>query len=144
MPSVLAYKAQPVTRSFIVTQDENNGEYGAYYFTESNVESWIASNSEITAFGSLLNIPSGDLSDVVDNLNSNGRFQPRKTLLDLGKEIVIGNEVNSRMIVLRKVLGQQESATGGLGGLVAYICVENNCSSTPFNAGRWTPRVARI
>ena len=145
MPSIGTYKAQPVTREFIVTQNENGGDNGAYYFLPSTVESWMASNaSDMTSFGSLIVIPSTDLTNVIDDLNSNGRFQNRKTLLDMGKEIVIGNEVNSRMIVLRLVQGQQETETGGLGGLVAYVCVENNCSSTPSNAGRWTPRVARI
>lgn len=147
MSSAFSFKAQPVTRSYIVTHDENNNERGAYYFTESEVEAWIAGNAEITAIGSLLNIPSADFRTVLNSLgNQNNRFQERKTLLDMGKEIVIGDEVNSRIVVLRKVMGQQLLANGALGGLVAYICVENNAidSTNLPNTGRFTPRVARI
>jgi hypothetical protein len=144
MPSTQVFFAQPITRKYIVTQNETNGENGAYYFTQATVDSWLSNNSsDLSAIGSTV-IISGDFNDITDNLNSDGRYEDRKTLTDMGKEIVIGNSANSRLITLRKVQGQQGASEGGLGGLVAYICVENNTTDTPSNRGRFTPRVARI
>jgi hypothetical protein len=144
MSSVQTHFAQPITRKFIVTQNDPE-EYGAYYFTQSVVDEWLADNSSnLTTVGSLV-IISGNFADVMDNLGGpSPRFENRKTLTDMGKEIVIGNSANSRLIVLRLVQGQNEAAAGGLGGTVAYICVENNTTDTPSNSGRFTPRVARI
>jgi hypothetical protein len=145
MPSVGTFRAQPVTRTFTMTQNENEGDNGAYYFRDSTVAAWLANNaSNLTAVGNLITIPEANLTNVIDNLNSNGRFSNRKSLLDMGKEIVIGNEINSRMIVLRRVQGQNEGDEGGLGGVTAYICVENNNTDTSSNRGRFTVRVARI
>ena len=93
--------------------------------------------------GLLLTI-TGDFATTMNSLNDDNRFTNRKNLVDLGAEYVIGNNVNSRLIVLRKVQGQNSAAEGGLGGLTAYVCVENNCTDTPSNVGRFTPRVARI
>ncbi len=147
MSSAFSFKAQPVTRTYIVTQDAENNENGAYYFTQSAIDSWIAGNSEIVAMGKLLTIPSASFKSVMSNLSNSAIFNDRKSLLDMGAEYVIGTEANSRMIVLRRVQGPNGLGSGGLDGEVAYICVENNTnfnpSGAPSNWGRYTVRVAR-
>lgn len=144
MSSVMRYIAQRKTRKFVVTQDENQGEYGAYYFTQDQVDQWLADNStDLYTTGGIV-IVTGTFADVMDNLNTSGRFSARKTLTDLGVEYVIGNTVNSQIITLRLVQGQADVVSGGLDGTVGYIVVENNCTNTPDVSGRWTPRVARI
>lgn len=153
MPSVGTYKAQPVTRTLAVTQ----GEQGAYYFTEDVLNTWYAANSDyITKVGSLYVIPGTSTGstflDVV--LGNNGRselggsgptprFDERKSLVDLGKEVVIGNYINSRLLVLRKVQAYSDAEFSG-NGIVGYIVSENNVDDLGPNIGRFTLRVARV
>ncbi len=143
MPSVGTYKAQPVTRTFVCTQ-ESGDHWGTYYFTQSAVDAWIANNSsDINKIGEGLLIVTGDFSDIMSNLSSSGRFTARKSLIDFGKEIVIGNTVNSRLLVLRRVQTWDYASVGG-DGREAYVVVENNTEDLASgDAGRWTVRVAR-
>jgi hypothetical protein len=147
MASVLRRIAQNPSRTFIVTQNEGSGERGAYYFLPETVEAWISSNSaDMNVVGKSIVI-TGNFTTVMQSLSegnpsSYSRFQERLNLVDLGTQYVIGNPVNSRMIVLRRVRGPGLIENGGLNGIVAYICVENNCSDSP--ALRFLPRVARI
>ena len=145
MPSIGTFKAQPVTQSYVVTQDSNNDEPGPHYFSQESVDSWKASNaSDMTDLGGVIIIPSADFSNIVNDLDGNNDyFNNRKTLMDMGKEIVIGNEINSRIIVLRKLMGETGPAQGALGGAVGYVCVENNGTAPYNNSGRFTVRVAR-
>jgi hypothetical protein len=130
MPSVGTYKAQPVTRSFVVTQDVGNSEYGAYYFTESDVDTWYSNNSDnlTKVTSSLYVVKSGNFANIVQDLNDSGSFDRKRSLIDMGKEIVIGNTVQSRLVVLRKVQEASPPADGG-DGITAYIVVENNYRS---------------
>jgi hypothetical protein len=145
MSSVLRHIAQVPTRTFIVTQDESSSERGPYYFLPETVEAWIASEAaNMTVVGKTIVIPSADFSNVLDNLNSDERFRVRLNLQDLGTQYVIGNEVNSRLIVLRRVMNSGAISVGGGGGVVAYICIENNTSDLTGEGGRWIPRVARM
>ena len=144
MSSVQSAFSQPKTRTFTVTQDENNGERGPYVFNQQNVDNWLANNSsDLTTVGSVVTI-TGNFANIMDNLSSNGRFENRKSLLDLGKEIIIGVPQESRMIVLRKVRAEGPAANAGDNGNVAYIVTENYSDDTPTNAGRFTVRVARV
>lgn len=131
MPSIGTYKAQPRTRTFVMTQDSNS-EQAARYFDEATIVAWIANNS-LTAVGNLVTVPATNFASVMEDLNSDGTFTDRKNLTDLGAEYVIGNEINSRIIVLRKVLGQENASVGALGGKVSYICVENDSTITDTN-----------
>ncbi len=140
MPSVGTYKAQPVTRTFVVTQDESNDEYGAYYFYQTDVDDWYTSNSsKLTKVGNGLYVVknSENFSTVVRSLDNSGSFERKRSLIDMGKEIVIGNETNSRLVVLRKVQEAYPPADGG-DGITAYIVVESNYRSangaTPSNS----------
>lgn len=156
MPSIGTQLAQNPTRCFVVTQNENVDNNGAYYFSQANVDDWLAANgSKIQRLGkSVLVIPgmsSGStLVDVVTGqngataLDSDGVIQQRKTLIDMGKEIVIGNGFETRALVLRYVKSYADIDTGA-DAVFAYVPVENNISEVaPNNWGRWTVRVARI
>lgn len=37
--------AQRLTNAYVVTQDVNNDEYGAYYFTPSDIANFLADNA---------------------------------------------------------------------------------------------------
>jgi len=146
MPSVGSFKAQPVTKSYVVTQDTNNGEYGAYYFTESTINSWYEGNSnDITKVSSGLYIITGDFAGILGNLDNDDSFNVKRSLVDMGKEIVIGNPTDSRLVVLRKVKNlQNPSFTAG--GDTAYIVVESNYRGFNWNtpsSSRYNVNVAR-
>ena len=133
MPSIGTFRAQPVTRTFIVTQDQTNDEYGAHYFTQANVDSWFENNTEyITKVSEGLYIVTGNFASTISNLNDTDSFDIRRSLIDMGKEIVIGNEIESRLIVLRKV--RSSAPPAGVGdGITAYIVVESNYRSANWN-----------
>jgi len=142
--SVTRSIAQRLTNAYVVTQDENNGEYGAYYFTPSDIADFLADNaSSITQLGSHLIINSSDIDNVMDNLETSGRFSNRRSLIDMGKEYVIGTEQDARLLVLRLVRSQ-ETVSDGSGYTYGYIVVESNSYDIgTSNAGRFTIRVAR-
>lgn len=144
MPSVGSFKAQPTTRCFVITQGPDST--GVYYFLASTIDSWYASNSaDVTKLGEgLYIVPGTDFYNVMSDLSSDGSYDGRKTLIDMGKEIIFGNSVNSRLIVLRKIQFFGPVATGG-DGFEAYVVVENNTDElAPSDWGRYTVRVARI
>lgn len=157
MPSIGTYIAQNPTRTFVVTQDNNNGENGAYCFSQADVDSWYEADKAriVKVSKSLLIIPgtaSGyTLYDVLmgnngapADLNYSTIIQDRKSLIDMGKEIVIGNAQESRLLVLRYVKSYCNAATGQ-DAVFGYVVVENNTTElAPNNAGRFTVRVARI
>ncbi len=146
MPSIGTYKAQPVTRTFVCTQ-ESDDHYGTYYFNNAAIQSWFDANTDaITKVSEGLYIVanSANFASVMDDLETSGRYTARKTLIDFGKDIVIGNEANSRLLVLRRVQVFGAAAVGGDGG-EGYVVVENNTTDLATNdAGRFTVRVARI
>lgn len=147
MPSIGTYKAQPVTRTFAITQGPD--QTGVYYFTPSDVESWYTANSSnVTKVSEgLYIVTSSDFQNVVYNgsnpLENSGTYSNRKSLLDFGKEIIIGNTVNSRLLVLRRVQIWDDASVGG-DGREFYIVTENNTYDlAPGGYGRFTVRVAR-
>jgi hypothetical protein len=146
MPSVGTYIAQPLTRSFITTADTSNAgpnSKGPQYFLQSDIDAWMSSNaSDMRVVGRLVVI-TGEFGTVLGNLNHTGEFDARKNLTDMGTEYIIGNQINSRIVVLRKVMYNETAGVGALGGLVAYIPVENNATEPNGNWGRFAVRVAR-
>lgn len=146
MPSVGSYKAQPVTRNFVVTQDTENDEYGARYFSESNINNWYANNTnDVTKVSEGLYVVTGDFYSTLHDLSSSGTFEAKRSLFDMGKEIVIGNPINSRLLVLRKVKDIQNPAFT-VGGGVGYIVVESNYRSSnaqPPSYSNFNVNVAR-
>jgi hypothetical protein len=149
MSSVSASFKQNLTRSFVTTQDTGGGGVnGAYVFTQNNIDSWLSGNaSDLSVVGSLITVI-GDAPafyNVVNNLNYDGTYDARKTLLDLGKEIIIGCSADSRLLVLRKVRAYGPAYQAGDDGKTGYIVVENNTTDlAPSNWGRFTVRVARV
>jgi len=133
MSSVLSFLAQPVTRSFVVTQDvRGSDESGAYYFSEATINAWAESNAEdLTKVSKGLYIITGDFSSTLGSLNPDGSFDIKRSLLDMGAQIIIGNAAESRLLVLRKVKDMQNPAFT-IGGGVGYIVVESNYRSTNF------------
>jgi hypothetical protein len=141
-----------------VTQDANQGEQGAYFYSDSDVDTWYAANEgKIVKSGSIYIIPgttSG--STFYDVLTGNGgatqlehslsTLDQRKTLRDMGKDIIIGNSVESRLFVLRRVQRYIPFAAGGATDpdYTGYVVVENNAEDLFGNTGRYTVRVARI
>lgn len=142
MSSAFAFKAQPVTRTFVITQGPD--QTGVYYFSKNAIDSWYSDNSDnISKVGSLY-VVTGSFYDVVNSLNYTGTYDGRKTLIDFGKEVVIGNQVNSRLLVLRRVQFFADEAVGGDGG-EGFVVVENNTYNlAPSDWGRFTVRVARV
>lgn len=149
--------AQNVTRNFVVTNSASTGN-GVYFFDEADVDTWYAANkSAINKLGSIYIIP-GTTSGktLVDVLQGNNgasslahnlaNISDRKTLKDMGKEVIIGNSVDTRLLVLRRV----QIPVGSLTGVptnpdyTGYVVVENNCDDLGTNAGRFTVKVARI
>jgi len=142
--SVTRSIAQRLTNGYVVTQDENQGVNGAYYFTPSDMATFLANNaSSITQLGSHLIIQSNDIDNIMDNLNVSGIFSNRRSLIDMGKEYVIGTEQDARLLVLRLVRSQ-ETVSDGSGYAYGYITVESNSYDIgASNRGRFTIRVAR-
>jgi len=158
MTSVESRFAQNLTRSFVVVQAAN--ENGAYFFDEADIDNWYTANKNlIQKIGSLYIIPgktsgttfydvlrgeNGAPAELQVNLN---RINQRRTLIDLGKEVIIGNSVDSRLLVLRRVqrpiLSQEGNATDA--DYTGYVVIENNCEDLGADTwGRFTVRVARV
>jgi hypothetical protein len=143
MPSIGTFLAQPVTRTFVITQGPDST--GVYYFSKAAIDTWYDNNSEnVTKVSEGLYIVRGAFGSVVGNLNYTGTFDGRKTLIDFGKEVIIGNDINSRLLVLRRVQFWEDASKGG-DGFEGYVVVENNTDDlAPSDWGRFTVRVARI
>jgi Ca2+-binding RTX toxin-like protein len=151
MSSVQSFFAQPKTRCLAVTQ----GEWGAYFYAQSDIDAWYAANeSKITKTGDLYVIPgTAEGSTFLDVLLGNNgataldhtlpRIEERKTIVDFGKQVIIGNAANSRLLVLRLVQQYSDAAVSG-GAAVGYVVVENNVDDLQGNNGRFTLRVARV
>jgi hypothetical protein len=157
--SLFRQYAQPITGSWVNTQDENQGEGTPALFLESDVDTWYNANkSKVTklsknfyiipgtvtasSFHSVLNGNNGN----TQLQNSGGNIDPRKTLKDMGKEIVFGNSLVSRLLVLRKIQKFISEADGGSLSPTdtGYIVVENNSTElAPTNWGRFCVKVAR-
>ncbi len=125
--------AQPITRTFIVTQNNaQSSETGAYYFTQANIDSWYADNSsDVNKVSESLYIVSGNFTNIMNNIGNTEtqpQFTVRRSLTDLGKEIVFGTPSNSRLIVFRKVQQSVNPDAGG-DGVVGYVVVESNYRS---------------
>lgn len=142
MPSIGTFRAQPVTRAFVITQGPDST--GVYYFSKAGIDSWFEDNADdITKVSEgLYIIP--NFGSIVGNLQDAGEYDGRKTLIDFGKEVVLGNEINSRLLVLRRVQFWEDASKGG-DGFEGYVVVENNTNElAPNNWGRFTVRVARV
>lgn len=154
MPSVGTVFSQPRTKSYAVTQ----ANQGAYFYSQADIDNWYNANkSKITKLGSLYIIPgttSGStFIDVL--LGNNGATEldhtlndinERKAITDMGKEVIVGNKVNSRLLVLRRVQQYFNAADGGASDpdYTGYVVVENNADDLQGNTGRFTVRVARV
>ena len=149
MASTQRFFSQPLTRNFVNTQDVGQGEQGPYFFTQGDIDSWAADNSDtVTKIGSVFVISAANFVSVTENLNhSNPTIDSRKTLKDMGKDVIIGTPSQARLLVLRKV--QQYSPASAANGsgdpaLNGYVVVENNTSDLGGNGGRFMVKVARI
>lgn len=157
MPGILKSYSQNVTRTFAVTQEQQ----GAYFYSVADIDNWVAANASKVdrVSGSLIVVPGtasgSNFLDVVLGNNGNvelggsgtmPRFTERKSLKDMGKEIVIGSATESRLLVLRLVQNGGNAATGSdvSGNSNGYVVVENNCADLQANSGRFTVRVARL
>ena len=154
MSSLLSQFSQPVTRNFVITNDGN----GAYFYSQTDIDTWYAANaSKVQKLGSIYLIKgttSGStFTDVL--LGNNGatelehtlpNIDQRKTIKDMGKEILFGDADDTRLLVLRKVQSYSPAAQGGPTDTdyTGYIVVENNAEDLGGNAGRFVVKVARI
>ena len=150
MPSVGTVIAQRKTKKFVCTQ--NNGtsdEWGPYWFPQGNVATWYANNSgDITKVTDTVYLvkDGSDYDDILDNLDSDGHRDGRRTFTDMGKTLYIGNTKNADLVVLQLVQLYGDIANGGLSGDVGYIVIENNTADagSTGDSGRFKVRVARI
>jgi hypothetical protein len=155
MSSVVRGYSQVLTRKFVVTP----AEWGAYFYTDADVDTWYEANSSnIRKIGNTYLIdgtaPGTTVVDVLTGNNGateidpdNPRISDRKTLTDVGKEIVIGTSQEPRLLVLRKVIAYVKSsqAPGSTNSNdVGYVVTENNTKDFGDNTGRFTVRVARV
>jgi hypothetical protein len=157
--SLFRQYAQPITGSWVNTQDYANSEYGPYSFRAVDFDDWYAANKQyITKVSSTLYIIPGTalgskFTNVLLGTNArtelnaaSGYLQSRRNLKDMGKEIVIGSAIVTRLLVFRKVQRPTADADGGSlsSDDNAYVLVENNSSELPSNDnGRFLVRVAR-
>jgi hypothetical protein len=149
MASLLRQFSQPLTRNFVNTQDNSEGdEYGPYMFSQAAIDEWAADNtSTVTKLGSIYIIPAAQFDDVVSDLDAYRNIQARKTIKDMGKEVIIGTPSQPRLLVLRKV--QQYSPSSAANGATdvaytGYIVVENNAEDLGGEGGRFMVRCARV
>jgi len=154
--------AQNPLRSFVVTQNSNDTYTGtgAYFFSQNDIDTWYAANEEnITKLGKSLYIIPGTTAgstfhDVITGASGATQLNhtlpginQRKTVKDLGKEIIIGNNFVTRLLVLRLVQRFTNSTDGGSLSPddTGYVVVENNSLDVEnSDSGRYTVRVARI
>ncbi len=113
------------------------------------ISTWYNANTDnITKISDSFYIVNGDFQNIVYNnsnpnhLSNSGTYDGRKSLIDFGKEIVIGNPVNSRLLVLRRVQAWDNASVGG-DGREFYIVTENHTEELGGEYGRFTVRVAR-
>ena len=151
MSSVQTHIAQRKTRKFVVTQNYyTSGERGPYRFPAANIESWAAAQNNVSQIGSLyiVNVNSNSFSNTLDNLNSDGHYDQRRTFTDLGKTIYIGTPEQSELMVFRLVQEPTDSSTADSSGDASktyYIVVENNTNDVGgTDDGRFMVRVARV
>jgi hypothetical protein len=149
MSSVQSVIAQPKTRKFVGTQDSSSGsERGPYMFPQAHIDAWYADNSsDVTKVSNGMYIvnEAGNYESVVSGLSPQGHIDGRKTFVDMGKTIYIGNNVSSDLLVLQLVQVFGLSVSGGHGARVGYIIVENNADDLGSgDDGRFMVRVARI
>ena len=150
MSSVRSFVAQPKSRRLVCTQDYNQAsERGPYFFPRENIDSWAANNTDSVTkvSASVYIVKNGyDFADTVNNLDANGSIDGRRTFVDLGKSLHIGNSTSSDLIVLQLVEVYGLSVNGGLSGATGYIVVENNTLDAGYSgdAGRFLVRVARV
>jgi hypothetical protein len=140
-----------------MTQSTNAGAEGAAFYGQADIDTWYAANaSKINKLGSLYIIngtaPGSTFVDVLTGQNgatrleynlSPSRIEDRKSLTDMGKEIIIGNYINSRILVLRRVQLYVDSTLGG-GNVTGYVVSENNADDLQGNLGRFVVKVARV
>jgi len=155
MTSIASQFAQPVTRNFVMTNEGN----GAYLYSQDDIDTWYAANaSKVQKLGKTRYLITGTTSgstfvDVL--LGNNGatelehslpNISERKTMKDMGKEILFGDADDSRLLVLRKVQSYSPAAEGGPTNTnyTGYVVVENNAEDLGGNAGRFVVKVARI
>jgi len=160
MSSVESRFSQPLTRNFVVTQGPNDN-HGVYVIPKSSIDVWYEANKAyIAKVGSVYTIPgtaSGStFVDVVNGENGRSRlgdadvytYDGRKTLKDMGVEVIIGDTDESRRLVLRKIqVFAPVSADGGPTdtNYTGYVVVENDVDElAPSDWGRFTVRVARV
>lgn len=155
MSSLLSQFSQPVTRNFVMTNEGN----GAYFYSQTDINTWYAANaSKVQKLGTTRYLITGTTSgstftDVL--LGNNGatelghslpNIDQRKTIKDMGKEILFGDADDARLLVLRKVQSYSPATQGGPTDTdyTGYIVVENNAEDLGGNAGRFVVKVARI
>jgi len=166
MSSLRREFAQRLTRNFVVTQDSSNGERGAYFYSDTDVDVWYAANSDNVVKNGSIYLIDGTTSgttfvDVLEGNNGSTRLvhnladlTERKTIKDMGKEIVIGTSAEPRLLVLRRVqqynVYYEPSSTNNINNRsvslynTGYVVVENNSQDLQANTGGFTVRVARI
>jgi len=135
MSSVRRDIVRNLTRTFTVTQDANQGENGAYFFPDTSIDVWAAANaSKISQIGSVYIIPGTATANafvsVVNGQDGNARLgdggggvsviSDRKSLKDFGTEVIIGNLVEPRLLVLRRIQYYADSVHGGRSGDPSY------------------------
>lgn len=159
MSSVLSSFAQPVTRSFVVTPNTGNNESGVYFYSTSDINNWYSANSSVIKKSGSVYIINGTASGTtfLDVLLGNGgasslnhtlnNIDERKTIKDMGKDVIIGTGAEPRLLVLRRVqkYSNTEYASSPTDpAYTGYVVVENNAEDLQGNTGRFTVRVARI
>jgi hypothetical protein len=136
MPSIGSFKAQPVTRTYAITGTSTA------FFSEADITAWIASQG-LTSVGTLVTVPNATFSTVMGNLAAatGSPYTGVRSLRDMGKEYVIGNEYNSRLLVLHKVQVPSNASDAGLDGRVIFVVTENH--SLQNTDARFNVTVAR-
>jgi hypothetical protein len=132
---------------------------GAYFYSQDDINTWYAANaSKIQKLGTTRYLITGTASGstFADVLRGNNgatalehtlpNIDQRKTMKDMGKEILFGDGDDARLLVLRKVQSYSPAAEGGPTNTdyTGYVVVENNAEDLGGNVGRFVVKVARV
>ena len=150
MSSVRSFLAQPKSRKFVNTQNNTtSSEWGPYWFPSGNVDTWYSNNSAaLTKVSDTVYLVKDEtnFASVLNDLDSTGTINERRTFTDMGKTLYIGNKYETAMIVLQLVQMFGPDEVGGKSGATGYIVIENNTRDAPQtgDGGRFKVRVARV